>query len=85
VGHVARLGENVYWLLVGKPKGKKPLRKPRIRWIDSIIMDVIEIVLGVVDWIGLAQDSDRWRACELGNEPSGSIKCWQTTEWLHNL
>jgi hypothetical protein len=38
-----------------------------------------------VEWIGLAQDRYRWRARERGNEPSGSIKYWKTTEWLHKL
>jgi hypothetical protein len=41
-------------------------------------MDLLEIGLNVVDWIGLAQDRYRWS--ELGNEPSVSIKCWETTE-----
>jgi hypothetical protein len=52
---------NVYRLLVGKPEGKSPLGRPRYRWIDNIKMDLLEI-LGVVDWIGLAQDRYRWRA-----------------------
>jgi hypothetical protein len=62
-GHVARMGEerNMYRLLVGKPEGKKPLGRPRRRWIDNIIMDLLEIELSVVDWIGLAQDRYRWR------------------------
>jgi hypothetical protein len=53
-GHVARMGEkrNVYRLLVGKPEGKKPLGRPRGRWIDNIKMDLLEIGLSVVDWIG---------------------------------
>jgi hypothetical protein len=61
-GHVARMGENrnVYRLLVGKPKGKKPLGRPRRRWIDKIKMDLLEIELSVVDWIGLAQDRYSW-------------------------
>jgi hypothetical protein len=50
---------NVYRLLVGKPEGKRPLGRPRRRWIDNIKMDLLEIV---VDWIGLAQDRYRWRA-----------------------
>jgi hypothetical protein len=63
-GHVARMGEkrNVYRLLVGKPEGKGPLGRPRRRWIDNIKMDLLEIGLNVVDWIGLAQDRYRWRA-----------------------
>jgi hypothetical protein len=47
---------NVYRLLIGKPEGKIPLRKTRRRWIDNIKMDLLEIGLGDVDWIGLAQD-----------------------------
>jgi hypothetical protein len=53
---------NVYRLLVGKPEGKRPLGRPRRRWIDNIKMDLLEVVLSVVDWIGLAQDRYRWRA-----------------------
>jgi hypothetical protein len=57
-GHVALMGEkrNVYRLLVGKPVGKRLLGRPRRRWIDNIKMDLLEIGLSVVDWIGLAQD-----------------------------
>jgi hypothetical protein len=63
-GHVARLGEkrNVYRLLVGKPEGKRPLGRPRRRWIGNIKMDLLGIGLNVVDKIGLAQDRYRWRA-----------------------
>jgi hypothetical protein len=53
---------NVYKLLVGKPEGKRPLGRPRRRWIYTIKMNHLEIGLGVVDWIGLAQDRYRWRA-----------------------
>jgi hypothetical protein len=49
-------------LLVGKPEGKRPLGRPRRRWIDNIQMDLLEIGVSVVDWIGLAQDRYRWRA-----------------------
>jgi hypothetical protein len=49
-------------LLVGKPEGKRPLGRPRRRWIDNIKMDLLEIGSNVVDWIGLAQDRYRWRA-----------------------
>jgi hypothetical protein len=51
----------VYKVLVGKPKGKRPLGRPRRRWEDGIRMDLRKIGLGV-DWIRLAQDRDRWRA-----------------------
>jgi hypothetical protein len=53
---------NVYRLLVGKPEGKRPLGRPRRGWIDNIKMDILEIRLSVVDWIGLAQDRCRWSA-----------------------
>jgi hypothetical protein len=63
-GHVARIGEksNVCKLLVGKPEGKRPLGRPRRRWMDNIKIDLLEIGLSIVDWIGLAQDRYRWRA-----------------------
>jgi hypothetical protein len=63
-GHVERMGEkrNVYRLLVGKPEGRRPLGRPRYRWIDNNKMDLLEIGLNVVDWIGLAQDRYRWKA-----------------------
>jgi hypothetical protein len=47
---------------VGKPEGKRPLRRPRRKWEDGIRMDLREIGLGGVDWILLARDRDRWRA-----------------------
>jgi hypothetical protein len=57
-GHVARMGDkrNVYRLLVRKSEGKKPLDRLRRRWVDNIKMDLLEIGLSVVDWIGLARD-----------------------------
>jgi len=58
-GHVARMGEG---RLVGKPEGKRPLGRPRLRWEDNIRMDLQEVGLGYEDWIGLAQDRDRWQA-----------------------
>jgi hypothetical protein len=63
-GHVACMGgkRNVYKLLVGKLEEKRPLGRPRRRWIDNIKMDLLEIALNVVDWIGLAQDRYSWRA-----------------------
>jgi hypothetical protein len=53
---------NMYMLLVRKPAGKKLLGRQRRRWIDNIKMYLLEIGVGVVDWIGLAQDRYRWRA-----------------------
>jgi hypothetical protein len=53
---------NVYRLLGGKPMGKRPLGRLRHRWMDNIRIDLLEIGLNVVDWIGLAQDRYRWRA-----------------------
>jgi hypothetical protein len=47
---------NMYRLLVGKPEGRRPLGRPRRRWIDNIKMGLLEIGLSVEDWIGLAQD-----------------------------
>jgi hypothetical protein len=63
-GHVAWIGERkgVYRVLVGKPKGKRPLGRPRRSWEDNIKMDIQEVGCGGMDWIGLAQDRDRWRA-----------------------
>jgi hypothetical protein len=60
---------NAYRILVGKPEGKRPLGRPRRRWVDNIKMDLREIVWDGVDWI----------------EPSGTIKCWEALEGLHNL
>jgi hypothetical protein len=52
---------NIYNLLVGKPEGKRPLGRTRRRWIDNIKMDLLEVGLNVVDWIGLAKDRYSWR------------------------
>jgi len=62
-GHVARIGEErgAYRVLVGKTEGKRPLGRPRCRWADNIRMDLQEVGCGYMDWIGLAQDRDRWR------------------------
>jgi len=46
---------------VGKPKGKRPLERPRLRWVDNIRTNLQEVVCGYMDRIGLAQDRDRWR------------------------
>ena len=62
-GHVARMGEErgVYRVLVGKPEGKRPLGRPTRRWVNNIRMDLHEVKCGYMDWVGLAQDRDRWR------------------------
>ena len=62
-GHVARMGEErgVYRFLVRKPEGKRPLGRPRRRWVDNIWTDLQEVGCGYMDWIGLAQDRDSWR------------------------
>jgi len=48
--------------MVGEPEGKRPLGRPRRRWEDDIKMDLMEVGCGGMDWIGLAQDRDSWRA-----------------------
>jgi hypothetical protein len=60
-GHVARTGEkrNAYGILVGKPEGKRPLGRPRRRWVNNIKMDLDEIEWGGMDWIDLVQDRDQ--------------------------
>jgi len=62
-GHVARMGEErgVCKVLMVKPEGRRPLGRPRRRWVDIIRMDLQEVVCGYMDWIGLAQDRDKWR------------------------
>jgi hypothetical protein len=57
-----RESRGVYRVLVGKPEGKRPLGRPRCRWENDIKMDIREKGCGGMDWIGLAQDRDRWRA-----------------------
>jgi hypothetical protein len=63
-GHVARNGakRTPYSILVGKPEEKRPLGRPRRRWVDNIKMDLREIRLDGMDWIDVAQDRDQWRA-----------------------
>ena len=59
---MARMGEErrLYRALVGKPEGKRPMGRHRRRWVD-IRMNLQEVGCGYMDWIGLAQDRDRWR------------------------
>jgi len=62
-GYVALMGEErgVYRVLVGKPEGRRPLGRPRRRRVDNIRTDLLEVGYVYMDWIGLAQDRDRWR------------------------
>jgi hypothetical protein len=63
-GHAAQTGEkrNAYRILVGKLEGKRPLGRPRSRWVNNIKMDLRQIGWDDMDWIDLAQDRDQWRA-----------------------
>jgi hypothetical protein len=62
-GHVALMGEErgVYRVLLGKPEGRRPLGRPRRRWVGNIRMGLQEEGCGYMDWIGLAQDRNGWR------------------------
>jgi hypothetical protein len=73
----------VYRLLVGEPEGKRPLGRPRCKLAYNIKMDLVE--KGWVVWTGLAwlRRGKSENFCAYGNEPLGSIKCWET-KWLHN-
>jgi hypothetical protein len=55
-------GRGVYRVLVGKPEGKRQLGRPRRRWEDNVRVDLQEVGCGCEEWIGQAQDRDRWRA-----------------------
>jgi hypothetical protein len=70
---------------VGKPEGKRPLGRPRLRWVDNIKMVLREIEWDGVDWIDMAEDMDQWRT--LVNTVLNLrvfMKCWEVLEWLHN-
>jgi hypothetical protein len=67
-------------ILVGKPEGKRPLGRLRQRWEDNINMDLREIAWGSMDWINLSQDRPVAGCCEHGDEPSGSIRCFEIVE-----
>jgi hypothetical protein len=72
---------NAYRILVGKPEGKRPLGRPRCRWVDNIKMDLKRDRMG---WYGLHSSGSGQEpvegSCEHGNEPSGSIKFWYVLE-----
>jgi hypothetical protein len=72
---------NAYRILVGKPEGKRPLGRPRRKWVDNIKVGFRDIGWDGKDWIDLAQDRGQWEgSCEHGNETSGSIKYWEVPE-----
>ena len=78
-GNVARMGEERG--CIGSCWGNR--REGDHRWVDIIRMDLQKVGCGYVDWIGLAQDTDRVAdACECGNESSGSVKCGEFLDWL---
>jgi hypothetical protein len=56
------VSRNAYRILVGKPEGKRPLGRPKCKWVNNIIVDLREIGWDGMDWINLAQDRDQWRA-----------------------
>ena len=62
--HVARMADrrDVYWVVVGKPEGTRPLGRPRRRWENNIKMNLQDVVCGDMDWNDLVQNRDRWRA-----------------------
>jgi hypothetical protein len=64
VGHVARMGEGrgAYRILVGRPEGRRPLRRSRPRWEDNIKMDLQDVGFGGMNWIDMTQNRDRWQA-----------------------
>jgi hypothetical protein len=74
---------NTYRLLVGKPERKRPIGRLRCRWMVNIKKDLVEDWTGLV-WLRIGT-SGEVLSCECSNEPSGSMKCWETIESLHNL
>jgi hypothetical protein len=73
---------NAYRLLMGNPEGRRPLGRPRRRWVDNIRMELVEVGWDDVDWICLAKDRNRWRA--LVNSVLnllGFMNCWETIAW----
>jgi hypothetical protein len=71
---------NAYRILMGKPEGKRPLGRPRRRWLGNIKIDLRERIWGGTDCFNLDQDRDRWKALVNMVMNSGSIKCWEVFE-----
>jgi hypothetical protein len=85
-GHVRQMGEkrNVYRLLVQKPEGRRPLGRPKQSWVDNIKTDFGETGWDGVEWMVWLNIGQVESSCECNNEPSGSMKCWETIKWLQN-
>jgi hypothetical protein len=69
---------------VGKPEKKKPPGRPKRKWVDKVKMDLKEIGWDCMDWIDVAGKVPVEDSCEHGIEPSGSMKCCEVLEWVHN-
>jgi hypothetical protein len=84
-GHVARVVERraAYSILVWRPEGRRPLRRPRPMWEDNIKMDLQEVGWVMV-WIEVAQDREGAGSFKCSSEPSGSIKCGEFLDYLRN-
>jgi hypothetical protein len=78
-----RAKRNVCRILVGKPEGKKPLGRPKCRWVNNIKIDLREMGWDGIDWIDLGEDRDKWRVL-VNTVHRGSIKSCEFLEWLHN-
>jgi hypothetical protein len=71
---------NAYRVLVGKLEGKRPLERPRRRWVNNIKMDLREIGWDGMDWMIWFRIGTSGGLCEHGTEPSSSIRCWEILE-----
>jgi hypothetical protein len=74
---------DAYRILVGNPEVKRPLGRPRHRWVDNSKIDLREDGMVWIGFMWLRMGTSEV-SCEHNNEPSGSIRCWEVLEWLHN-